>query len=109
MYKRKILLYCKLYFSDKEIELRLKTLRAGMTRPEPRDDDDDEPVGPATVEKTYITAVMREVISNSTSTACDSGSGMLSGREMEIKKIAGDIHDLTVTLYYVSHSYLNIY
>lgn len=63
--------------------------------------DDEKPMNPAAIEKAYIAAVMKEVISNGTSLSCNSSNVFSSSEEGRIAKAANSIYELSAIFYYV--------
>ncbi|XP_011310718.1 endothelin-converting enzyme 1 isoform X2 [Fopius arisanus] len=85
---------------DREIERRLKSLRTRMARSSIY--EEDVAVNPVAIEKAYIAAVIREVISNGTSLSCNSSSVISSSEEDRIAKAAHHIYELSAIFYYMS-------
>ncbi|XP_034942864.1 endothelin-converting enzyme homolog isoform X2 [Chelonus insularis] len=89
---------------DKEIEKRMKTLRMDMAKLDPVNLNKNVDQNPELIEKAYITAVIKEMISNGTLNSCNSAQKVSSQQEKTIKKVVQQIYDITGLLFQMSHA-----
>ncbi|XP_063976549.1 neprilysin-11-like isoform X2 [Diachasmimorpha longicaudata] len=86
---------------DREVERRVRTLRTRMARSAVHEED-EQLMTPAAIEKSYISAVLREVISNGTSSPCNSSKVISSAEDDRIARAVDSIYELSAIFYYMS-------